>query len=207
MNVVTNRKTKQPYFLQGTVKNATNSAEGRPMALYQSVEDGTIYVRDVEEFKEKFSAEVPGTLNELLGRQVNPSLPLLPLIQGLVTRLDKLIAIFQLSTEPAPDCSAEDVRSLNCDIDDHVAFIEELALSGLFTPTVVKVQAPLFCSDPDAPVMYLIYNESRSLCEQMTADDSIKEYFGEGEFKIYAKARVWVDGTLQIVSRTEDMPW
>lgn len=56
MNTVIHLKTKQEYTLHGIVIDATNSTDGRRMALYSN-SDGVFFVREITEFMEKFEAK------------------------------------------------------------------------------------------------------------------------------------------------------
>ena len=50
-----NKKNKRLYYVQKICKDATNSREGNIVVVYYDVEnENPWYVRDLEEFKEKF---------------------------------------------------------------------------------------------------------------------------------------------------------
>lgn len=201
-SVVINKKNREPYLAQGTVVNATNSANGSPMMLYQSLKDGALYVRDLMEFGVKFSS-TDVAMSEIISRQASPHLPLLSVLQGLVTRFDGVLDFLQgIADQESPE-EPELPVLLNV-LDDHRSFLDELALAGLFTPLVVKVQRPLASNTPNPG--FLVYNEDRSLMEELAMDPAIIEWFGD-DLKMYAKVRLWVDGTLQMVCRVEDLPW
>lgn len=61
---IKNHKTEGIYLFIGEAINATNAQDGQRMAAY--VQDGTLYVREMDEFKEKFEAPCV-RLNEELG--------------------------------------------------------------------------------------------------------------------------------------------
>ena len=50
-----NNKTGNLYRVIGTVTNTTNAQDGQIMYLYKSVNNGMSFVREVEEFKNKFT--------------------------------------------------------------------------------------------------------------------------------------------------------
>lgn len=55
-----NKKTGKVYFAFGLVENQTNDQAGQAMVSYRSREDGErkVYVREVQEFLEKFERVV-----------------------------------------------------------------------------------------------------------------------------------------------------
>ena len=55
MNTVIHLKTGNKYTLHGIVIDATNSTDGRRMALYSN-SDQVLFVREISEFMEKFKA-------------------------------------------------------------------------------------------------------------------------------------------------------
>jgi hypothetical protein len=53
----TNIKTGNPYTVKGFAINATNKDDGQVMVIYtrSDVENSDLYVREIEEFKQKFT--------------------------------------------------------------------------------------------------------------------------------------------------------
>lgn len=132
-------------------------------------------------------------------RAVEPS-SLLTVVQGLVARLDEATAFMAFSAKQGTLHNPQ----LSMMADSNNAFIEEMALAGLFSPFVVKIQRPV-ASNAKVPE-YLIYNEDRSFTSQLEIAGEVHDLFGD-DYKIYAKVRLWGDGVLQIVERIEDQPW
>lgn len=50
-----NNKTGNLYVVEGTTTNATNAQDGQKMVKYYSLDDNEPYVREISEFKEKFT--------------------------------------------------------------------------------------------------------------------------------------------------------
>lgn len=52
-----NNKTGEPYYVLDIAMDATNDREGSPVVIYQnsSICRGTVFVRDFQEFTEKFT--------------------------------------------------------------------------------------------------------------------------------------------------------
>lgn len=128
--------------------------------------------------------------------------PLLTILQGTVTHLEGML---DLMDEFNVDDTGETLSTTVSEFcDEKRAYIEELAVAKLFEPLILKVQRPLASNDPAPHV--LVYNEDRSVMEQMTlADESLYEWFGD-DFKMYVRARLWADGTLQLVARIFEEP-
>ena len=139
---------------------------------------------------------------EILERQHLKGNPLLSLLQRAVAHLDSML---DLMAEFNVDDKGEVLSSMVAEFcDEQQAFIEELAVAKLFEPMILKVQRPLATNDPTPHV--LVYNEDRSVMEQMSlADPSLYEWFGD-DFKMYVDARLWADGCLQLVARRFEEP-
>ena len=66
---------------------------------------------------------------------------------------------------------------------------------------IFKVQRAIFGSDA-----ILIYNESRSITEQIPNTHELDELFGD-DFKIYVKGSFTEDGRFKIVKRVGSQDW
>lgn len=134
---------------------------------------------------------------EILERQHEEGNPLLDIFKGAVAIMEKAKA--NLTT-----CEPDGLASSLGEITEFLKAISENCLSECM---IVKVQKPLSYSGPMKDAPYLLYNEDRSLMDQIVLNDpSIVELFGDDP-KMYVNARLWVDGTLQIVDRTDDQDW
>lgn len=135
--------------------------------------------------------------NEVLSRQqtAQPN-PLLDLLKGAVAHMDTTIM-------NAGKYLTEDTRS---DVLGNMpAFLDSLLECGVSQAMVVKVQAPLAGNHPE--VLYLIYNEERDLMDHVRLDDPAIVGWFNGEPKMYCNARLWIDGTLQLLHRTTEQDW
>ena len=136
----------------------------------------------------------PEVSNTLKGQE-SPSHPLITILLGLVSHCDVVHSNFSLALqgEPIPEC-----------ILDTQTFIEELGVRGLYTGMVLKLQRPL-STNAEVPTI-LAYNQDRSLLEDLTIDEGILSYF-EDQYKVYVFARLWVNGTLQLVKPVPAEDW
>lgn len=130
---------------------------------------------------------------EVLDRQGKVKNPLLSILIGAVTRAEMLMD--SMDAEINVDEAKIDLR----------AFIDEIGVAKLYDGLILKLQLPLHTNEP-IPVM-LAYNEDRSLKEELSMDGNILSYFEEGENKIFVFARLWVDGSLQIVRKVDEQGW
>lgn len=151
-------------------------------------------------------------VTQTLGKQHTPTDPLYLVLRGAVARLDYMVAILGILQETAVqdnDTIMEPDNPLIGWKSDTEEFLTELGLAGLFQGMVLKVQKPI-SSSVDEP-LFLVYNEDRSLLENMTMDSGVHEYFGEAgsrtEHKVFMFARLWADGTLQMVAEAEWRDW
>lgn len=135
-------------------------------------------------------------LNEVIEKQGEPSHPLVAVLQGLVAHVDDLLDALQNGV------GLDDKLNL---IRDKADFIQRLGEAGFFTSVILKVQAPLFTTDPEPK--YLVYTEDRSLCQQIVMEDVALAGWFDGDPKMYVSARLWSNGTLQFVARVEEQPW
>ena len=60
---IINKKTGKRYTIYGIAKDAKDDSSGKRYAVYKD-QDGTLYVREIEEFKEKFE-EKPLTEHDI----------------------------------------------------------------------------------------------------------------------------------------------
>lgn len=200
MTIYQNLKNGDLYILQGVAANCTNDCppDKKTMVRYQSLTTGEDFVREAVEFHQKFVLH-EGSPSEALNRQGQKFNALLPVLIGTIARLDSALGILR---DEAETMVGESI--LRDYIEENDQFILELAVANMFMPMILKVQAPVSSNDPDAP--YLVYNESRSLDTMITVDEGVVSMFGN-DLKVFVQARVWVDGTLQIVGRAEDQSW
>lgn len=144
------------------------------------------------------------TQQEIIARQHLKANPLMAVLIGTVGKLEEALEIIDdlntLEGDAAPIC-----RELSQWVDNSRAFIEEMAVAKLYEPMILKVQRPITTNDPDNQL--LMYNEDRSLMEQMVFDDpNLYSWFGD-DYKMYVKARLWVSGQLQLIKRVENQSW
>lgn len=86
-------------------------------------------------------------------------------------------------------------------------FFQSLDQAGLMTHALVKVQRPLWTSDPEKDE-YLVYDKRRDIEVQGPVPDDVKEWFADGKAKVYAVARLWGDGEMQLIAPTgEEYDW
>lgn len=134
---------------------------------------------------------------EILERQHEEGNPLLDIFKGAVAIMEKAKANLTA-------CEPDGLVSSLGEITEFLKAISENCLSECM---IVKVQKPLSYSGPLKDAPYLMYSEDRSLMDQIVLNDpSIVEMFGDDP-KMYVNARLWVDGTLQIIDRTDDQDW
>lgn len=203
-------KSGKLYAKLAVAIDCTNATNGRHMAVYAPMAgDPALYVRDVGEFAEKFSAmdQLASSIT-LSGQGLNFKYPLFDLLPGLLARVEAIHGpmIPALVEETIVEAMKDDSLpgSVIYQLQALCGFVERMRDVGLFLPMVVKIQRPL-SSNVENPG-YLVYNEDRSLMEEMSGD-AFSEYFEEGDLKIYAYARLWADGTFQVVCRVEAQPW
>lgn len=146
---------------------------------------------------------------EILKRQADDKNPLLSILTGIAARLDDATAIISDVSEDAKEDGAKDLGEfLDQVVTSNGEFFKSLEDAGLFLPLVLKVQVPLSTNDPDMlePGACLAYNKERTLVEHLTLPPETMEWF-EGDPKMYVRCRLWIDGTLQVMTRIEDQPW
>lgn len=150
-------------------------------------------------------------IKDKLGKQLIAPNPYDVIMRGAVARLDAMVEIIDLLKVTAvADADKEFDSPILEEWKDSVeTFLTELGVVKLFTGLVLKLQRPLSTNE-DVPVI-LAYNEDRSLMEQLTIDEGVLTYFGDPgtqeEFKVFVFARLWQDGTLQIVKNVEWQDW
>lgn len=133
--------------------------------------------------------------NTVLERQHEEGNPLLDILKGAVANLENAKScLISLN----PEQQAATLGSVS-------TFLHTLHEVGVAELLIVKIQAPL-SSNVENPG-YLIYNEDRSLMDQVVLEDpAIIEWFS-GDPKMYVEARLWIDGTLQLMRRVEEQDW
>lgn len=133
--------------------------------------------------------------NETLDRQMEPGNPLLDLLKGAVALMDETIHTL---TPLVPLEHAEPLKLIR-------GFLTDMSEAGVAETMIIKVQRPLTSNMETPP--YLVYNEDRSLMDHVTLEDpAIIDWF-EGDPKMYVEARLWIDGTLQLLRRVEEQDW
>lgn len=142
-------------------------------------------------------------IKETLERQNEPKNPLISILQGMTVVLEDTLGVLEDVNE-TPELAG--TQSIDAWLLEAHAFIDELAVSGLFEPMILKVQRPISTNAPEYMEQILVYNEDRSLMEQLKVDETLMSMFGD-DFKMYCKARLWVDGVLQLTARCEEQEW
>lgn len=205
MQVYRHKKSNSLYYVKGPIRDCTNARDGSLMIEYQSAETGETFVRDEAEFKEKFES-YQESFEDTLSRQGQATNALMPVLIGLTARLDNLMDASQLALYyPEAQMSRGDVVAMVEEaLEEHRAFLTEISVAGLFRPYIVKVQRPIVTNDPTAAC--LIYNEDRSITVSVALDEASLAWFGD-DYKMYAKVRLWVDGTLQLIERIDNQDW
>lgn len=134
--------------------------------------------------------------NEVLERQHEDGNLLIDVLKGAV-------AVMETAKVALTDCQPEKlVESLEC----IGKFLEQVDQSGLAESMILKIQRPL-STNVEGPEEFLIYNEDKSLLDQVVLEDpALVGLFGE-DLKMYVNSRLWSDGTLQIIDRIEDQDW
>lgn len=142
-------------------------------------------------------------IEKTLENQHQSQNPLLSILQGLTVVCEDTLGILSDINECPELAGTKDIDAFL--LEAH-AFIDELGVSGLFQPMILKVQRPITTNAPEGESQILVYNEDRSLQEMLRADDTLMEMFGD-DYKFYCKARLWRDGVLQLIARCEDKEW
>lgn len=135
-----------------------------------------------------------------LDKQGTESNPLLPILLGVVSRLDTAIDVLTQIQG--------DNELLQEFVLENQEFMTNMAIAGLFLPLVLKVQRLITTNNPDMlkEGAVLVYDEDQRLCQEMVIDPSAYAWFGD-DFKMYVSARLWANGTLQLMSRIQDQEW
>lgn len=142
--------------------------------------------------------------NKILDGQHQAQNPLLSILIGTATRLEEALDTLD-DFNRGPEGKTVISKELSQWVDGARAFVEEMAVAKLYEPMMLKVQRPIATNGPDKQL--LIYNEDRSLQEQMVFDDpNLYSWFGD-DYKMYVSARLWCNGQLQLIAREEDQPW
>lgn len=202
MSVYKHTKTGNLYFVRGTAVDATNARSGNKVVQYQSLHDGAEYVRDEAEFLSKFTM-FQHDPNETLARQGLKQNALLPILIGTMAHYDDACARVETCL---PLCNGDNYEEAELDefFGRREEFELEMATAGLFRPFILKVQVPLASNQDNPPC--LVYDESRTLMTELHIDPSGLLWL-QGDPKMYVKARLWLDGTMQLVERVEDREW
>lgn len=209
---IVNNLSKKLYSVLGNVIDTTLTCpeEQRPKTLYMDLEDTTLCVRSTSELKAFFSPASEESPSAVLERQaLNIKYPLLDIILGLVANIDESLVPM------VPELCNEYLAYLADDSDhdpDYIASVQNalttvtgLEKAGLFRSLVVKIQIPL-ATNAVTPAC-LVYTEDRSFSHLMTMSPDILALAGEYP-KVYAHARLWVNGVFQVVCATEeDLQW
>ena len=117
------------------------------------------------------------------------------IIQGLVGRLDLALEWMEDPDEPKSEFELETEE-----------FIVNMGVAGFFQPMIVKIQLPLDSNEIAPPA--LVYTEDRSFCQTIpVSPELITLISAQPVPKIYAYARLWNDGNLQIVRQLEQQSW
>lgn len=209
---IVNNLSKKLYSVLGNVVDTTITCpeEQRPKTLYMDLEDTSLCVRSTSELKAFFSPALEETPSEVLERQsLNIKYPLLDIILGLVANLDESLVpmvpeICDGYLTYLADCSDHDPGYI-ASVKNALATVTGLEKAGLFRSLVVKIQIPLE-TNAVTPAC-LVYTEDRSFSHLMAMSPDIIALAGE-DSKVYAHARLWVNGVFQVVCATEeDLPW
>lgn len=148
------------------------------------------------------------SLQTILDRQAEEGNPLLTVLQGAMTRLEEATEHIAEVSDWFKEGKLSEHGDSGLDdiVDDNRAFIEELQVAGLCRELILKAQRPIETNVPDMEGQILIYNEDRSFETMITMDAQAMLMFGT-EYKIYLKARLWIDGVLQLTARVEEQSW
>ncbi len=204
-----NIKTGKLYGALTQVTDATNSCpkEEQIKTLYIGLEEDDLFVRNHKEFGEKFKPALKFADASILNRQLSAlKYPMLDFICGFIAKAEAVNGPMLLSEqqayldllEPGDEALGKSMHSL-------LDYVSGMGAAGLFKPMVVKIQRPL-SSNIEAPPC-LVYNEDRTFMYEMAMDSGVMDFFDEDDFKIYAHARLWANGTFQVVCKTEAKDW
>ena len=72
------------------------------------------------------------------------------------------------------------------------------------TKHIIKVQRPLFTTEPNPQV--LVYNQDRSICQQFPFTEELQELFRDDVLKLYFEATIR-NGELTLVNNIEQQDW
>lgn len=125
-------------------------------------------------------------------------------LMGTVARLDTALALLKdFNTEGNKIISTE-LAEWSREQED---FLKSLENAKLFESMILKVQRPLNTNMKNMPEYFvLIYNQDKSLMCEVTINDMAYKWFGKGN-KMFVRARLWSNGTLQLLDRTPDYYW
>lgn len=124
--------------------------------------------------------------------------PLLPIVMESLTRLDEIL---QIMTDPLTEFPAAE-NSEWCQ--DYFAYTYGLEDRGLFDTHILKLEAPPYSSAANPEC--LVCNQTKSVMAQIPHDETIMIWL-EGRPQVYMEARIWVDGTIQLVRLVDDKAW
>lgn len=132
--------------------------------------------------------------------------PLLSILQGAVAWMD-----LGRAASGATDATSVDKSVMfNLWASEVEAYLLEMGVAGLFLPMVVKIQRPvaryLSNAKQEEKDVCLVYNQDQSFLQELELDSRAMSMFGDS-YKIYATARLWVDGTFQVVEVVDAQPW
>lgn len=122
----------------------------------------------------------------------------LDLIQSLTVSASFFSSICAAVLEPdAPERAA---------ISDFGKLLEVLEQAQVFSTEVVKLQTPLFTNDPQAVGAMLVYNEVRTVQDMIPVPLGLAEAFADSP-RIFASARIWLNGSIEILELLEEQGW
>lgn len=204
-----NIKTGKLYGALTQVTDATNSCpkEEQIKTLYIGLEDDDLFVRDSKEFKEKFKPALDFSNAPILDRQLlGIKYPMIDFICGFVAKVEAVDGPLILSEQQAYlDLLKPEEEALGTSMLSLLGSVIEMEAAGFFKPLLVKIQRPITSNMESPPC--LVYNEDRTFMHEMAMDSGIMDFFEEGDLKIYAHARLWANGTFQVVCTTEAQDW
>lgn len=147
---------------------------------------------------------------EILERQNQAQDFVMTMLQGTVARFDESLSL--LMDFNTSDAGKEISPLLTEWVVGGQKFIATMEEAKLFASLTLKIQRPLTSNDPDFDTdpkkkkVCLVYTENMEINETMFIDDFAFNWMGE-DLKMYVSARLWGDGTLQLIERIGEQPW
>lgn len=130
------------------------------------------------------------------------------LLIGAVARIDGAMDLIEeLNTDMRIEGDLVS-RPLGAWAEELRVFLYNMGESGVFERLVLKVQRPITSNDPEAlkTGFVLVYTEGHTMRAEVTVSPDIYAWFNE-DYKMYAEARLWASGLLQLVRRVGEQPW